>query len=154
MADPNPGSVISEEHALESEATRDMVPPGGREAVGPRIISAAEVGKHNNSDGSFWAVVDGFVVDATDFVANHPGGLHKLLATDSPAAGATGQPFGFSFARGRNAHFPATAERFRDGVARYLSGPSAGDGGGYLLPADVAFPPHGKVVILGRLEGA
>ena len=39
--------------------------------------------------GSFWAVIDGFVVDASEFVDKHPGGLRKLLSADSPAAGAT-----------------------------------------------------------------
>ena len=86
------------------------------------MISPAEVEQHNEQDGSFWAVIDGYVVDATDFSATHPGGSTKLLSANEPETGATGRAFGFSFSRGYNAHFPATATRFRDGVERYLNG--------------------------------
>ena len=104
--------------------------------------------KEHGGRESFWAVIDGFVVDATDFVDSHPGGLRKLLSTDSAASGATGKPFGFSFSRGKNAHFPATGQRFSEGAKRYLSGPTDG----FLPPTDVTFEGHGKVVILGKLR--
>ena len=85
----------------------------------------------------------GWVVDASEFLTNHPGGLRKLLSTDKAKTGATGKPFGFSFSRGRNAHFPDTGKRFREGVERYLKSKK---------PTDVLFPPHGKIVILGQLS--
>ena len=113
-----------------------------KRACGPRLI-AAEVKQHSGEGTGFWAVIDSFVVDCSEFVDTHPGGLRKLLSADSPATGATGQPFGFSFSRGRNAHFPDTGKRFREGVKRYLSG-----GGGdppFLPPTDVAFPPSVKL---------
>ena len=71
-----------------------------------------------------------------------------MLSTNSAAAGATGHPYGFSLSRGRNAHFPDTGKRFHDGVTRFLSAESDGP---FLRPAEVAFPPYGSVVILGRL---
>ena len=72
------------------------------------------------------------------------------MSTDESGTGATGKPFGFSFTRGRNAHFPATGKRFKQGAERYLNGSSSA--GPQLPPADVAFPPYGTLVILGRLE--
>ena len=103
---------------------------------------------------SFWAVVDGWVVDAAEFVKSHPGGLRKLLSTDLAEVGATGGAHGFSFSRGRNAHFPDTGRRFREGVEEYLRGATArgDDGDGYLPPGKVGFPPHGSILILGRLS--
>ena len=94
---------------------------------------------------------DSFVVDATDFLESHPGGLKKLLSTDSPGAGASGQPYGFSFSRGRNAHFPDTGKRFMKGVERYLGGAASGSDS-WLPPSDVAFPRYGRLVILGKLK--
>ena len=99
----------------------------------------------------FHRVIDGFVVDCSEFVDTHPGGLRKLLSADDPATGATGRPFGFSFSRGRNAHFPDTGKRFREGAERYLRGGGSSDTP-FLPPTDVAFPPYGKIVILGRLK--
>ena len=115
-----------------------------------REITAQAIELHNaNEDGTFWAVVDGFVVDATEFVSSHPGGLRKLMSANTKGAGFTGREFGFSFTRGPNAHFPATGQRFRDGVQRYLGG--SGDPDSCLPPEIVAFPPHGQIRILGRL---
>lgn len=63
------------------------------------MITAEEVKEHNGEgeDGSFWCCVDGFVVDATSFLDSHPGGLRKLLSSDSAEVGHTGQPFGFRY---------------------------------------------------------
>jgi hypothetical protein len=122
--------------------------------AGACVFSAEEIEQHNTgSDGSFWAVVDGFVVDATEFVTSHPGGLRKLMSANTPGAGFTGGPFGFSFTRGSNSHFPATGRRFRDGVERFLGGGGGGGGGpdGCLPSENVEFPSYGKIVILGRL---
>ena len=88
-------------------------------------------------------VVDGFVVDATAFVDTHPGGLRKLMSTDDAGIGAGPDRFSFSFSRGRNAHFPDTGRRFADGVQRYLRDGHA---------TKIKFPPHGTLVILGRLD--
>lgn len=152
----------------------------------PRLISPEEVKKHrgvkrkkkkknshdrnnntnNNNNNTFWCVVDGYVVDATGFLKSHPGGLMKLLSTDSAAIGATGAPFGFSFTRGRNAHLSDTSTRFREGVKRYLSGEGGSGSNGmlsgsedgrsvegeqFLPPVEVDFPSYGSIVILGRL---
>ena len=138
IEDPNPGSVISTDHADESLSVHKLGLTDGR-------ISAEDVRKHNNENGSgFWAVVDGFVVDATDFLDIHPGGLKKILATDTPGAGATGSDFGFSFSRGRNAHFPNTGRTFKDGVTRFLKGNGE--------PESVYFSSVGSITILGKLE--
>lgn len=130
---------VSSDHADESMNVAHL----SRKASGPRLVSPAELAEHDGRAGGsgFWAVVDGFVVDASEFVDSHPGGLKKLMSTNSPNAGATGQSFGFSFTRGKNAHFPDTGRRFAEGVKRYLGG----QGG------DIAFPPHGTLVIVGKL---
>ena len=139
---------VSDDHAHESMSVAHLA----KKSSGPRIISVDELRQHNGQHGnSFWAVIDGFVVDATDFIDAHPGGLKKLLSADGAAAGATGQDFGFSFSRGKNAHFPDTGRRFSAGVKRYLSLSSDSEIAGELPPAEIAFPPHGKVVILGKL---
>ena len=149
---PSGMAVVSADHADASLCAENLVAPAGglkRAACGARLIAAEDVKQHSGKGTGFWAVIDSFVVDCSEFVDTHPGGLRKLLSADSPATGATGQPFGFSFSRGRNAHFPDTGKRFREGVKRYLSG-----GGGdtpFLPPTDVAFPPYGKIVILGKL---
>jgi hypothetical protein len=105
-------AVVSDEHADESlcvvhlESTTEQT--GESRRPGPRLISPEEVRRHSGPDGQFWAVIDGFVVDASDFVDSHPGGLRKLLSANNAEAGATGDEFGFSFTRGRNAHFPVS----------------------------------------------
>ena len=89
-------------------------------------------------------------MDATDFKNKHPGGIKKLLEADKAEIGATGKEFGFSFSQGRNAHFPTTGKKFKDGVERYLSG---GIPGITELPStEVFFESYGKIVILRRLS--
>ena len=145
-------AVVSSDHGDESLSAEGMLraPSGDGGKSGPRLVEPEEVRQHDGKDGrSFWGVVDGFVVDASEFIQTHPGGMKKLLSVDSAETGATGQPFGFSFSRGHNAHFPDTGRRFKEGVKRFLSG---GGGGGLVLPpADVVFPNHGKITILGQL---
>ena len=141
-------AVISSDHADESmsvEALAASASSADHAAPASRRISSQDVKQHSGRAGApFWAVIDGFVVDATEFVDTHPGGLRKLLSADDPSTGATGRPFGFSFSRGKNAHFPDTGKRFKEGVQRCLAGGSA----------EVAFPGYGKIVILGRLDGS
>lgn len=148
-------AVVSSDHADPSLCAEDLgsaaASSRGGGKPGPRLISAEEVEQHSGgSSGEFWCVVDGFVVDATDFVDNHPGGMRKLLSTNRADAGADGRPFSFSFSRGRNAHFPDTGKRYREGVKRYLSCGTPGEA--TLPPADVVFSSYGKITILGRLS--
>ena len=102
-------------------------------------------------------MIDGWVVDATDFLDSHPGGIRKLLSTDMAAVGATGKPFGFSFTQGRNSHFPETGRRFNDGLKEFFKGTAISEGSvdgneGNLPEVEVNFPKHGKIVILGRFK--
>ena len=96
----------------------------------PKLFTPAEVKAHDGREGNlFWAVIDGYVCDCTDCLGKmtngdkdkHPGGEKKLLSTDHPSIGATGQDFGFSFSKGKNAHYPETAKTFDEGVQRYLN---------------------------------
>ena len=150
-SDPNPGSVVSNDHADPTLATDMLHQEGKQHPVGPRIITAEALHENNTqaNGGTFWGVVDGFVVEAIDMVNSHPGGKKKLMSVDSAAAG-TGKPFTFSFSRGRNAHFSQTAKRFQAGVRQYLKGAASGT---YLQPVRVEFPQYGSIVILGRLGG-
>ena len=121
-------------------------------AAGPRPISPAELEENDGQDGHrFWCVIDGFVCDATAFADSHPGGLRKLMSANTSEAGATGRPFGFSFSRGPNAHFPKTGQRFAEACEQYLNGISRQP---HLPPVEVEFPPFGKITILGRLSQA
>ena len=121
-----------------------------RAVASPRLISEEEVDQHNDAKVGFWAVIDGYVVDATAFLDAHPGGLKKLLSADSAAAGATGSRYGFSFSKGRNSHFGHTARRFQEGIKKYLIKKTDGSD---LLPTEVYFPKPGrKISILGKLK--
>lgn len=139
----------------------------------PRLITSEQITKHNesisntnNKNKNFWGVVDGYVVDATEFIKRHPGGLKKLLSTNESSVGATGRSFGFSFARGRNKHYQQTAAAFQKGLQDFLS-----DNGcynynydyynninndtmsiddDYLAPMEIHFSTHGKIIILGK----
>jgi len=128
-------AVVSTDHADES------LNQSSSAADAQRCITPAEIEQHQSKD-SFWCVVDGFVVDATAFIDSHPGGLRKLMSTDDAGVGAGPDRFSFSFSRGKNSHFPQTGRRFADGVQRYLR-----EG-----RASIKFPPHGTLVILGRLD--
>ena len=84
------------------------------------IISKEKVRQNDGLNGrSLWTVIDGYVVDATEFAKNHPGGLRKILATDEKQTGWTGEEFGFSLTQGQNAHFPKTGRIFEEGVRRF-----------------------------------
>eukprot|EP00406_Dinophysis_acuminata_P067604 CAMPEP_0179279504 /NCGR_PEP_ID=MMETSP0797-20121207/36148_1 /TAXON_ID=47934 /ORGANISM="Dinophysis acuminata, Strain DAEP01" /LENGTH=192 /DNA_ID=CAMNT_0020988135 /DNA_START=36 /DNA_END=612 /DNA_ORIENTATION=+ len=69
------------------------------------VFTREEVSKHSTRD-DLWGVVDGYVLDLTGFVGSHPGGVGKILGITREGD--------FSFARGANAHFGATASAFRE----------------------------------------
>ncbi|KAH8061857.1 hypothetical protein JL722_3814 [Aureococcus anophagefferens] len=97
-------AVVSDDHAQAHLCVENVG------ADGLRLFSPAEIKRNDGRDGrAFWAVVDGFVVDATAFVDSHPGGLKKLLSTDDANTGATGKAFGFHSPKGaaRRLLFPA-----------------------------------------------
>ena len=141
-------AVVSSDHA-DPELSAAGLTSGTGSAPPPRRIRTDELAEHNTHE-AFWAVVDGFVVDASAFVDSHPGGLRKLLSSNDAGTGHTGRAYGFSFSRGRNAHFPKTGQTFRKGVERYLSGGDGGDG--FLAPVEVKFGQHGSISILGRFQ--
>lgn len=165
---------ISDDHAGDQFSVVQVISSAeqgqheGKLTPVPRPITPEEIKQHNNAaksgqrnaDGeekrsSFWAVVDGLVVDATEFLNTHPGSLKKLLSTDQPGTGATGERFGFSFSRGKNAHFPETGRRYQDGVKKFYRGSASGklvETDAFLPPCAVEYPGYGKLVILGRLK--
>ena len=146
-------AVISDDHANPQLSAAHLVNSQTSTAL-PRIFSAAEINEHNAAENdSFWAVVDGFVVEASAFLKGrvHPGGARKLKTSNDAKAGHTGSQFGFSFSKGHNAHFPETGRRWREGVEEYLRAAGKDDGNENLLPAmEVAFAPHGSITIIGR----
>jgi hypothetical protein len=115
----------------------------------PRSFSPAEVQLHNHED-DMWAVIDGFVVDASGFASQHPGGTQKLLSANYPETGATGRNFGFSFSKGRNGHFPHTGATFEQACTNFLS--QKGCEGGVLAPHTFEFREGGSVTILGVID--
>ena len=143
-------AVVSDDHADESYNVESRLPSESAPAI--RWFTPETVHQHNKEHcsgdniASFWAVVDGFVVDATDFIQKHPGGRKKVLSTNDASTGDTGRPFAFSFSRGRNAHFPATARIFKDGIEAFLKGTSN----------TIVFPEvyrgGGKLIVLGKLQ--
>ena len=112
----------------------------------PRSISKQEVLTNDGQDGQpLWAVVDGYVVDATKMLlTGHPGGKQKILSVNDPSAGCTGKAFGFSLARGANAHFSQTARKFRGGVGEF-------EDGGKKDVVTIDYGPNGSIVIIGVL---
>ena len=143
-------AVVSDDHADETLNVEQCLQQESSPTI--RWFSPEEVNDHNqeqrNGDDilSYWACIDGFVVDATDFIQKHPGGRKKMLSTNDAATGDTGRPFAFSFSRGRNAHFPGTARIFKDGISQFLSGTSN----------EIFFPETyrggSKLVVLGKLR--
>jgi hypothetical protein len=139
---------------------------GSIQATTPRLITAEEIHENNKGQNTtmgvtkqFWTVIDGWVVDATELVTRHPGGRRKLLSTNSASEGVTGQDFGVSLGRGKNAHSYDTVHRFQDGVQQYLKGARSGSNlhngnpsENLLPPGTVNLPPHGTLWILGRLS--
>merc|ERR1712216_177117 len=72
---------------------------------GTMEFTRQEVRQHSTKN-DLWGIVDGYVLDLTDFVKHHPGGVDnimKILHENN-----------FSFSRGANAHFGATAAAFAE----------------------------------------
>lgn len=114
----------------------------------PRQISEQEVTRNDGRDGRLlWAVIDGYVVDASKMADGHPGGLRKILSANDAATGWTGKAFGFSLSRGANAHFPKTGKKFRDGVTRF-------ENLNRKETVEVDYSPFGVITILGTLAGS
>ena len=67
---------VADDHAGESFNVEHLA--SGK--LAPRTITREEVKQHSSASGDFWAVIDGFVVDASDMVNTHPGGLRKMCA--------------------------------------------------------------------------
>ena len=171
-------SVVSDDHAHESYNVENYVPSFLSSSSNElkrvvRYFSPEEVEQHNkkycncnnnkeeddsdqvdslssSTSFSYWAVIDGFVVDSTDYINKHPGGKKKLLMTNDPTTGSTGKPYTFSFSKGRNAHFPETARIFRDAVQQFLEDGNAS--GEVVFPRTYKNQPNGKLIILGRLK--
>ena len=76
-----------------------------------REFTMEEVARHN-SQGDLWGVVDGYVLDLTGFLKDHPGGEKIFQITHEKS---------FSFARGPNAHFGATAAAFAEACRDFES---------------------------------
>lgn len=94
------------------------------------IYSKAEVAKHKTSDSGIWVTFQGGVYDITEFVANHPGGVEKIMT----AAGGDLEPY---WALYRQHLMPAAQgqpPKPKDHVQELLAPMQVG----YLDPAEVA----------------
>lgn len=123
------------------------------------IISRQDVLYNNGQDGRpFWAVIDNYVVDCTDFMHKHPGGMKKILSANDTNVGWTGKQFGFSLGRGKNSHFSKTHRAFLDGIGLFHKfNIDEEHASTETITVDVVFSDHaalGKIVILGRLESS
>jgi succinate dehydrogenase/fumarate reductase flavoprotein subunit len=67
------GSSTSTPAAPQQQAPAQ---PVGKEASG--TYTMADVAKHNKKD-DIWVVIDGQVLDVTDFLSDHPGGAKAIL---------------------------------------------------------------------------
>lgn len=95
-------------------------------------------------DRPLWTVIDGYVVDCTEFAKFHPGGLRKIRETDEKQTGWTGEEFGFSLTRGSNAHFPKTGRVFEEGIRKF-------DKLQRQVEVDFGSSDGGAITILGKL---
>jgi hypothetical protein len=65
------------------------------------MVTHAQLSAHRTRE-SLWVVADGFVIDITEFVSQHPGGLAKILSAT--------QNTSFSF----KSHFGSTYQAFTE----------------------------------------
>ncbi|GMH82322.1 hypothetical protein TrVE_jg11846 [Triparma verrucosa] len=141
-------AVVSSDHSTPGMSCEDL--SSANELI--RIFTPSDIEKYNKaySEG-FYAVIEGFVVDAMGMVNSHPGGLKKLMQTNLKGVGYTGKDFGFSFSKGRNAHFPGTGKRWKQKVKEFLTGEKGEDG--KLKSLQCVFDGEGgSVIILGKLQ--
>ena len=82
-------------------------------------INAAQVAAHSTKE-DLWVVADGYVANITSFVAQHPGGIEKILTLKNRSEG-------FSF----STHFKHTSEEYATACALYES-----QGGGVPVTLD------------------
>jgi len=101
--------------------------------------------KNGKNGEKLWVVIDGCVVDASDFANFHPGGTSKILSADSKRTGYTGKEFGFSLSKGKNAHFPTTAKTFEDAAKSF-------DRLQQCVVVKFGSGQTGSIVILGKLR--
>jgi len=112
----------------------------------PLVFTPEQVRAKNGKNGEkLWVVIDGYVVDATDFANFHPGGTSKILSADSKRTGYTGKEFGFSLSKGKNAHFPTTAKAFEDAAKSF-------DRLQQRVVVKFGSGQTGSIVILGKLR--
>lgn len=52
--------------------------PAASSSSGGKTFSAEEVAKHNKKD-DVWVIIDGQVLDVTNFLPDHPGGEKAIL---------------------------------------------------------------------------
>lgn len=92
-----------------------------QENLSSQVVLTKEQVRMNDGleDRPLWTVIDGYVVDCTEFAKFHPGGLRKIRETDEKQTGWTGEEFGFSLTRGSNAHFPKTGRVFEEGMRKF-----------------------------------
>ncbi|KAK3809459.1 MAG: FAD binding domain-containing protein [Benniella sp.] len=79
--DPNGQKInleISWGGAAKAVAATAAAPAAAEEPKKLRSISAAEVAKHNK-ENDCWVIVNGQVLDVTNFLADHPGGKKAIL---------------------------------------------------------------------------
>ena len=135
------GAVISSDHGSD-HAPSFSTPSSTSSPFSPPTYTRSQIEDnnashtHQASPARFLAVIDGYVVDASEYArpSVHPGGVKKASTTNDESTGATGEWGGFSFTKGRNAHFPGTEKRWKEGVEEWLKG---GDG-------EVKFEGKGK----------
>lgn len=64
-------------HLLREEIIKPFLTPSRRDAQ-TRYFLTEEIMKHNTAE-SCWIVIDGAVYDVTNYLKDHPGGVHAML---------------------------------------------------------------------------
>lgn len=109
------------------------------------VLTKEQVRMNDGLEGRpLWTVIDGYVVDCTEFAKFHPGGLRNIRETDEKQTGWTGEEFGFSLTRGSNAHFPKTGRVFEEGMRKF-------DKLQRQVEVDFGSSDGGAITILGKL---
>lgn len=93
-------------------------------------FSLAEVAKHATPEARVWVTFRGGVYDITDFLANHPGGVDKIMT----AAGGALEPFWALYRQHLQPARPGEPPVPKDAVAEFLAPLQVG----WLDPAEAA----------------